>query len=204
MTASPAHTGLRSVSAGSRPRFVIVLLLAGAGTLATQARAATAVGRVSGTFDTTPTGAATYSIPIPVAAGMNGLRPDIALAYNSQGGEGYAGAGWTLAGVSEITRCPLSRAVDGRVQGVRFTSADRFCLDGHPLILLSGIYGSAGAQYRTEIHGFERVIVLRPAGQRPCVVRTAPSGWPRLPLRQRRRLAGGSARHNGDPRLGSE
>lgn len=132
------------------------------------ALAATAVGRIAGTFETSPTGAATYTIPIQVSAGMNGLKPAISLAYNSQSGDGLAGMGWTLTGFSEIRRCPLTRAVDDRVQGVRFTAQDRYCLDGQPLVLLSGTHGSAGAQYRTEVHGFERVIANGQQGSGPA------------------------------------
>ncbi len=159
MTRSPALFRIRSACARGGLRALSRLLLTVAiADPAMQAHGGTAVGRVGGTFGTTPTGAATYAIRIPVAAGMNGLRPDIALSYSSQAGEGDAGAGWALSGFSEIARCPLSRAMDGRVQGVRFAAADRFCLDGHPLILISGTYGGAGAEYRTEVHGFERVI----------------------------------------------
>ena len=126
--------------------------------LASAADAATTIGRIAGQFETTTTGGAAYGIPIQVAAGMNGLKPDVALQYNSQSGDGIAGHGWTLSGFSEISRCGLTRALDGRVQGVRFSSADRFCLDGQPLLLLSGVHGRDGAVYRREIHTHERVI----------------------------------------------
>jgi RHS repeat-associated protein len=132
------------------------------------ANAATLVGRLPGQFDTQPSGAATYTIPIQVSAGMNGLAPAIALSYGSQAGNGDAGMGWSLSGFSEIRRCPLTRAVDGRVQGVRFTKDDRFCLDGEPLVLLAGTHGSSGAQYRTEVHGYEQVIANGQQGSGPA------------------------------------
>jgi len=131
------------------------------------ATAGTVVGRVNGDPGTTPTGAATYAIPIEVAAGMNGLGPGIALAYNSQAGRGEAGAGWSLTGFSTITRCPRTQAVDGRVQGVRFSRDDRFCLDDQPLVLMSGTHGAQGAQYRTEVHGHEVVTSLGSQGSGP-------------------------------------
>ena len=120
--------------------------------------AATVVGRIPGEFATTATGAAAYVMPIDVSPGLGGLSPAVALSYNSQTGDGHAGLGWTLTGFPKITRCPLTRAVDGRVQGVRFGAQDRFCLDGQPLVLLSGAYGGDGAEYRLEIHGNERII----------------------------------------------
>lgn len=102
--------------------------------------AVTLVGRVGGEAGSSATGAATYSIPINVAAGLNGLRPTIALAYDSQSDHGVAGAGWALKGLSAITRCRLTQALDGRFQGVEYSAEDRFCLDGIPLILVSGEY----------------------------------------------------------------
>jgi RHS repeat-associated protein len=131
------------------------------------ARAATVVGRIGGEPGVSATGAATYSIPIHVAAGMNGLRPAIALSYNSQSGNGAAGFGWSLAGFSAITRCGLTPAVDGRFQGVRYSWEDRYCLDGAPLILVSGSYGRENAEYRTEVHGYEKITSHQSWGNGP-------------------------------------
>lgn len=150
-------------TAGSNPshaRWILtaaVLATLTGNALPAVSRAATLVGRIGGEPGVNATGAATYTVPINVAAGMNGLRPAIALTYNSQSGDGAAGVGWTLTGLSAITRCPLSPAVDGRYQGVRYGWQDRYCLDGQPLILVSGSYGREGAEYRTEIHGYEKI-----------------------------------------------
>lgn len=135
-------------------RFAGLLL----GTLAWSAIAgATAVGRLAAEFGVDPAGAATYVVPVSVAAGRGGLRPNISLRYASHDGDGLAGAGFTLTGLSRITRCPLTIAVDGRTQGVRFSTGDRFCLDGQPLVLVAGTYGADGAEYRTEINNLKRV-----------------------------------------------
>lgn len=131
------------------------------------ASAADVVGRLSGDFATNGVGAATYTIPLNVAAGMNGLKPAIALAYNSAGGDGLAGVGWSLAGFSEIARCGLTPAVDGRVQGVRYAREDRFCLDGQPLVLVRGAYGGDGAEYRTEAHNYQKIISYGTQGSGP-------------------------------------
>lgn len=129
------------------------MLLAGFG-----AQAATVVGRLPGDFAVGPGGSATFRIPIKVAAGQNGMKPDIALTYDSERGDGLAGVGWTIAGISEITRCGLIPALDGKFQGIRFSHEDRYCLDGQPLIQLSaGNYWGGGQEYRPEIHRYEKV-----------------------------------------------
>lgn len=133
-----------------------------------QVHAATLVGRIGGEPGVSTTGAATYSIPINVAAGMNGLRPGIALSYNNQSGNGAAGIGWSLSGFSTVTRCGLAPALDGRFQGVRYSSEDRYCLDGQPLILVSGSYGQNNAEYRTEIHSYEKIVSHDSSGSGPA------------------------------------
>ncbi len=114
----------------------------------------TVVGALNGSFGVSPTGAATYSIPLTLPAGVHGIQPSLALVYNSQGGSGLAGIGWTLSGLSTITRCPLNPAEDGVLQGVTLTdgsTGDDYCLDGMKL-------RAAGSNtYRTEIEQFSLV-----------------------------------------------
>lgn len=131
------------------------------------ATAATLPGRIDGSFEASASGAVTYSIPVTVATGMNGLRPAIGLEYNSQSARGDAGAGWSLSGFSMISRCPLTMALDGRMQGVRYSRQDRFCLDGQPLVLISAVPGVNGAQYRSELHAYEVVTIVGTLGTGP-------------------------------------
>lgn len=124
------------------------------------AHADVAVGRIGGFGSVSATGGATYTIPIEVVAGMNGLKPDVALTYDSQSGDGLAGVGWTLSGFSKIYRCPRTRPLDGDFAGgVTYSTTDRFCLDGAPLVQISGgTYGDANMEYRAEVHGYEKVV----------------------------------------------
>ena len=138
-------------------RTVVVALFFGYFAVSLWSTASAAVGRLAGQPGVSSTGAATYTIPFNVPAGMNGMRPNIALVYDSQSGAGLAGMGWTLSGFSKIHRCPLTIATDGRVEGVTYDVTDRFCLDGQPLILVSGAYGWDGAEYRTEVHNYEKI-----------------------------------------------
>ncbi|WP_268225829.1 SpvB/TcaC N-terminal domain-containing protein, partial [Sinomicrobium oceani] len=114
------------------------------------ASASTEVGQTVGELSVSATGGATYMVPIAVPPGINGVEPDIALTYTSQGGNGLAGWGWNISGVSVITRVPSTKFHDNQLAGVDFTSTDRFALDGQRLLLKSGIYGKNGTVYETE------------------------------------------------------
>lgn len=116
----------------------------------------TAVGTISGNFQVSPTGAARYSAPLSVPPGVAGLTPQLAIEYSSQGVDTYMGPGFSISGLSQITRCPSTFANDGAVYGINFNGNDRFCLDGQRLTT-AGSYGAINAYYRTEIDGFSRV-----------------------------------------------
>lgn len=109
-----------------------------------------AIGETTGTLDVSLTGGATYTIPIKTPLGINGVKPDISLTYNSQSGNGIAGYGWNISGVSVITRIPSTKFHDNLIDPIDFDNSDRYSLDGQRLILKSGTYGGDGAEYQTE------------------------------------------------------
>gem|GEM_PF-4114054 len=121
-----------------------------------------AVGSTPGSFAVGPSGAASYSIPINVPPGINGIQPSLALSYNSQGGNGLMGVGWGLSGLSAISRCPATQATDGVRGSVNYDFGDKFCLDGQRLILTS-----ADSTYRTEIDTFAQITANSAAGNGP-------------------------------------
>lgn len=122
---------------------------------------------IPGQFNVNESGAATYSIPIEVAPGVTGLAPKLTLNYNSQGPNGALGIGWSLGGLSSITRCPRTIAQDGVRGAVKYDFNDRYCIDGQRLVLVGGIYGGASSEYRTEIEGFSRIVGYGAAGNGP-------------------------------------
>jgi len=111
-----------------------------------------------GQFAVSETGAATYTIPIELPPGVGGMEPKLALVYNSQAGNGLLGMGWSLQGLSAITRCPRTMSQDGARGSVSFDTNDRFCLDGQRLVVISGNYGSAGSEYRAERGSFDKIV----------------------------------------------
>ncbi|MBU6462903.1 MAG: VCBS repeat-containing protein [Bradyrhizobium sp.] len=123
---------------------------------------------ISGNFAVSPTGAATYSIPIALPPGTAGMTPTLSLEYNSQGGNGLLGIGWSLAGLPTVTRCPQTLAQDGVTGGINFDSNDRFCLDGQRLVAVTGTYGADGTEYRTEVETFSKILSHGSSGSGPA------------------------------------
>ncbi len=105
---------------------------------------------IAADFSVSPSGALTYQVPFEVPSYVLGHFPNLGLSFNSQAGDGIAGYGWSITGLSSITRTSATTYHDGFIDGVDFDADDRFTLDGQRLILKSGTYGKAGATYQTE------------------------------------------------------
>lgn len=113
------------------------------------------VGTTPGTFNVTPIGGASYTIPIDLPSGVAGLQPNLTITYNSHAGSGIAGYGWNISGISAITRSPQTYYHDSVSIGVNLTATDRFSLDGQRLIFTHGI--PIDKHYRTETDIFADV-----------------------------------------------
>jgi hypothetical protein len=136
------------------------------------------VGATAGTFRVDESGQASYRIPLYTVPGTAGVKPDLSLAYSSMGGDGPLGRGWSISGLSSISRCRASREagdfivggapVDGDPMPVNLSATDRFCLDGQRLIAVANtpactaVSGMAVTQLRTEIESFQRVCAYSP------------------------------------------
>ncbi|WP_162914389.1 FG-GAP-like repeat-containing protein [Taklimakanibacter lacteus] len=138
-----------------------------------QPRAAELVGATAGELGVSPSGSASYSIPIAVPAGTTGLQPKITLQYDSLAGNGPAGMGWSIGGLSAIGRCPTSYNLDGTAAGspgidpVDYDANDKYCLNGQRLVPVSGTYGADGTEYRTTQDEFSRIVSYGAAGSGP-------------------------------------
>ncbi len=116
------------------------------------------IGRTRGVASVSQLGEAEYSIPIAVPPGTNGMTPTVSLEYRHRTRGGLLGVGWSIGGLSQITRCPRTIAQDGVNAPPLRTTADRFCLDGQRLVVVSpSNYSAPNAEYRTEIESFARI-----------------------------------------------
>ncbi len=116
------------------------------------------VGSMGGEFTVTSMGTASYSIPIEVVPGTQGVQPNLAISYNSASGRGLLGIGWNLTGLSCITRTQRNNHFDQTVGSINYDANDRYALDGSRLVKLSeGNYAATNAVYGTEIENFIRV-----------------------------------------------
>lgn len=82
----------------------------------------------------TPTGAVTYAIPVMTDPASK-YAPGISLVYNSQSGNGIAGYGWHIGGLSSITLIPQNRYYHGRNKAANVNGSEHsYALDGVPLV----------------------------------------------------------------------
>lgn len=110
-----------------------------------------------------------YSIPIDVPPSLNGFTPKLSLDYSGQSSDGVLGVGWSINGLSAISRCqetdkavslPVLMASEsilttGGKQG--FVNSD-FCLGGKKLILINPESNdSRQAEFRLENDEFSKI-----------------------------------------------
>lgn len=171
-SAAPANVSVRDVTGNGRADIVIaggsgdapIMLAASSGGSFSQdpvviaPQVANMAGASGGQFRVDESGAATYSIAIATAAGTAGVVPEVSLNYSGNGGNGLVGAGWSIGGLSGVSRCRQTLGVDGKLAPITFSKDDRFCLDGQRLLLATGSgYGAVGATYKTEMDSFAKI-----------------------------------------------
>lgn len=127
------------------------------------------VGTTAGNWSVSPTGAATYTIPIHIPPGTENVQPEISMVYSSQSGDGHIGIGWNISGLSVISRAPQNIYLDNSPRAIDLTYNDKFSLDGNRLILTSGnvSYGRDGATYATEMETFSKITSYGASGNGP-------------------------------------
>ncbi len=116
------------------------------------------VGSVDGSANATASGGATYTIPIEIPFGTNGMQPNLNLLYNSQSRDGIAGFGWNINAYSVISRAGKNVFHNGIAGPVNYTNSnDAFQLDGQRLFPINGTNGADGTVYGTEAETFSKI-----------------------------------------------
>ena len=95
-------------------------------------------------------GAFVYSIPIDLPPGVRGSAPSLKIQYNSTRDSSFLGQGWSISGLSSVSRCGASRRHDGTSSPPTKGESDALCLDGERLLLRTGVHLKVGAVYRLE------------------------------------------------------
>lgn len=95
---------------------------------------------IKGEANVSAMGGLNYTIPIDVLPGVNDFAPNLALVYNSQAGDGIAGYGWNISGLSSIAIGGKSKEIDGVTMGAQIRSKDNiYYLDGGRLLTEDGV-----------------------------------------------------------------
>ena len=148
----------------------VVLLLSGI-----VARSQYEVGELNGAFAVNEMGAATYSLPFDIPEGINGMQPSLGLVYNSQSGNGVAGMGMSISGLSVIYRTPRDIFHDGTAKGLSYSTSDAYAKDGVRMLLKSGTDGKDGAVYNVEGMPYNEII-LKGSGPSQYFIANLPDG----------------------------
>lgn len=91
-----------------------------------------------------------FTLPIALPPGVRSVAPQVNLVYTSGSGNGIAGYGWNISGITAISRVGRNIEKDGEVRGIQLDYTDLYSFNGQRLILKSGEYGKDGAEYMTE------------------------------------------------------
>ncbi|MFT3841802.1 MAG: SpvB/TcaC N-terminal domain-containing protein [Myxococcaceae bacterium] len=85
------------------------------------------------------TGEAVWSMALRTPPGRNGVEPHLGLEYRSRGANGIIGLGFSVTGLSSVTRCWSTPASDGHWATPTDQGApDGYCLDGQRLRPIAG------------------------------------------------------------------
>ncbi|MDQ1806478.1 SpvB/TcaC N-terminal domain-containing protein, partial [Chryseobacterium sp. CKR4-1] len=116
----------------------------------TSAPLGTSFHDTQGNIEVNGAGQLQFTLPITLPPGVKSVAPQVNLVYTSGVANSIAGYGWTLSGITAISRMGKIIEKDGEVKGIQLDYSDYYSFNGQRLILKSGEYGKAGAEYVTE------------------------------------------------------
>lgn len=104
------------------------------------------VGEIPIQSSISPIGGVTYSAPVDVIKGRNGLQPGISIDYNSHAGNNILGYGWSIGGLTTITRTPYNLYYNNKTDAVQMNVDDPLTLNGTRLLRT----GAIDVEYESE------------------------------------------------------
>jgi RHS repeat-associated protein len=112
------------------------------------------VGASPGEIDVSgSSGAVSYSMPISVPVGAGGISPQLSIEYSNMGGDSGLGKGFHMTGISKITRCPTSNAIEGFIEAPLSGNNYAFCMDGQRLVSVN----AGNTEYRLQIDSIAKI-----------------------------------------------
>lgn len=88
------------------------------------------VKQIQGSAGVDAFGNATYGLSLELPKSPTGLTPNIGVSYNSAGGYGNLGMGWSLSSISVISRCTDNYDRNPTPVPIKHLDSDQFCLNG--------------------------------------------------------------------------
>ncbi|HVW98946.1 MAG TPA: FG-GAP-like repeat-containing protein, partial [Candidatus Babeliaceae bacterium] len=150
-----------------KPKYLIYNMIAGLmlviGCINTSFAQTILAGEIPASYNVSNSGAFNYSLPLRIPSGIAGMIPNLAIAYNSQGGTGQLGIGWTIQGLSSISKVPIDIYHNTNIRPVDFYNS-QYALDGQRLIATTFPFTST---YYTENKNFAKITQYGTSGNGP-------------------------------------
>lgn len=112
------------------------------------------VGTLPGELQVNDIGGLNYKVDLNLPPGISGISPKIGFTYNSYGGDGIMGKGWSIIGISKISRVPYSYYYNNFTNSVVLSNEDQLMIDGNYLIQVEN------NEYRSEVESFDKIIPI--------------------------------------------
>lgn len=128
-------------------------------------------GYTQGSMSISDQGGMIYQIPIDLPPGTAGTAPSLSISYNSNGGEGIMGMGFSIDALSMISRSGNTFDVDGWNLGVMLNDFDKLSVNGERLIQTNvtsnQAYLRSSSEYITKNQNFTKYVAFGESGEEP-------------------------------------
>ncbi|WP_336962802.1 SpvB/TcaC N-terminal domain-containing protein [Chryseobacterium contaminans] len=115
------------------------------------------IHNTKGNIEVSAAGQLQFNLPIALPPGIKNIAPQVSLSYVSGSGNGLAGYGWNIVGITSISRTGRNVEKDGESKKAEINESDYYSFNGQRLILKSGQYGKDGAEYYAEKYSNARI-----------------------------------------------